>query len=117
MTTPDKDGWITHDGGPCPVAPEMLVQLRQHMGGGVFSRSIIDTADVMDWSEPCAYRIFVPAHTVTPGPSPFVRETAARIMAAMSPPVGTTDNDLAYYATHSVRAAQALEDALKGAGE
>lgn len=27
--TPDKDGWIKHDGGPCPVAMETWVQIRE----------------------------------------------------------------------------------------
>jgi hypothetical protein len=52
------------------------------------------------------------ANTVTTGPSPFVRETAARIMAA-----GTwnSDHSLEEDAAFSVKAAKALEAALKAA--
>lgn len=117
MTTPDADGWITHDGGPCPVDPETLVQIRESN----FLQLTAYAARDFDWGPVIAYRIFVPAHT-TPGPSPFVRETAARIMAA-----AVVDNDFMEAmwgcdqehtvnatAQFAVRAAQALEAALKG---
>ena len=39
--TPDKDGWIKHDGGPCPVAPGRLVMVND----GDMDVSITDFAE------------------------------------------------------------------------
>ena len=106
MTTPYADGWITHDGGPRPVDPETWVQIRE----GEWEPQSVRHADDYAWGTVTAYRVFTPAHT-TPGPSPFVRETAARIMAVE---VAKDDYEDAIAARRAVRAALALEAALKG---
>lgn len=107
------NGWIKHEGGTRPVAPDTWVQ-RRSLSGVV---SAIMQADDFRWDFPCEYRVFAPV--VDPSGSPdFVRETAARIMAAM----GSRDGYLDYTdAAHTkigvkaaVRAAQALEAALNG---
>lgn len=108
--TPDKDGWINHDGGPCPVCVERWVQCREHNG----RETKVGRPDDFDWLFVAAYRVFAP---VTPGPSPFVAETAARIMAAIAVHGGSypTDEKLAEAANRGIRAALALEAALKDA--
>lgn len=108
--TADKDGWIKHDGGPCPVAPGRLAMINddETVALPVFS---------INWAVVKKYRAFARVNPPAPGPSDFVRDTAALIMAAGNPPVGTTDNDLSYYAAHSVLAALALEKALKEVSE
>lgn len=73
--TPDKDGWIKHDGGNNPVTPECWVQLQNETQAPM-------RADDATWSVISRYRIYA---VVTPGPSPFVAETAARIMAQKLP--------------------------------
>ena len=107
--TPDKDDWIKHDGGPCPVDPEARVQVKTSYGKAL---KTIYAAREWDWSSVTAYRVFAP---VTPGPSPFVRETAARIMAAIAVHGGSypTDEKLAEAANRGIRAALALDAALK----
>jgi hypothetical protein len=112
--TTDADGWIEHDGGPCPVDPETWVQVKDFHGRPV---SYFCKADEWRWDTATAYRIFAPVTPNPPGPSPFVRETAARIMAALNLGPVTTHIDLAYYAAFAVHAAKALEAALKEAGE
>lgn len=111
MTTPDKDGWITHDGGNCPVSPDSWVQIVGRTGDKSPSAK---RADYWYWDCVAAYRVFAP---VTPRPSPFVRETAARIMAAIAVHGGSypTDEKLAEAANRGIRAALALEAALKEA--
>jgi hypothetical protein len=38
MTNPPiPEGWIRHDGGPCPVAPETVVDVMIYCGKGVIS--------------------------------------------------------------------------------
>jgi len=75
--TPDKDGWIKHNGDDkCPVDPETWVEASRHGTPMEWA----EAAEHRDWSRVTAYRVFAP---VTPGPSSFVRETAARIMAAL----------------------------------
>ena len=70
--------------------------------------------DDFDWLFVAAYRVFAP---VAPGPSPFVRDTAARIMAAIAVHGGSypTDEKLAEAANRGIRAALALEAAMKDA--
>jgi hypothetical protein len=110
MTTPDKDGWITHDGGPCPVAPDALTE-RAYGRASCFGPSSDGT-----WEDVKRYRCFAPAHTAT-GPSPFVRETAARIMAGFNIGAGVPPEAVAKYAHDAVYAALALLAALEEAGE
>ena len=99
------DGWIKHDGGNNPVTPECWVQLQNETQAPM-------RADDATWSVISRYRVFAP---VTPGPSPFVRETAARIMAAIAVHGGSypTDEKLAEAANRGIRAALALDAALK----
>jgi hypothetical protein len=114
MTTPNKDGWITHDGGPCP-APGTFTERDYGYDAPFYEGIHFGTADGADWAHVKRYRIFVPAHTATPGPSPFVRKTAARIMAALMtwrPEAGHPA-----LAQDAVAAAMALEAALEEAGE
>ena len=76
--------------------------------------------DDFDWLFVAAYRVFAP---VAPGPSPFVRDTAARIMATtVSSDAflavlddGDTQATIEATAAFSVRAALALEAVLKDA--
>lgn len=113
-STPDADGWITHDGGPCPLDPAAFIE-REYALSTTFGR-----AQDAVWREVKRYRIFAP---FTPGPLPFVRETAARIMAAavvdddFLEAMGGCDQEHTVNATarFAVRAAQALEAALKDA--
>ena len=115
--TPDKDGWIKHDGGPCPVDPETWVQIKESIrDGAVIAESYVDEARCFSWGTVAAYRVFAP---VTPGPSPFVAETAARIMAAIAVHGGSypTDEKLAEAANRGIRAALALEAELGRIGK
>jgi hypothetical protein len=106
MTTPDADGWITHGGGPCPVAPETWVQVVSKAGA-----EGMQMAGEWLWHNVVTYRIFAPVTPTPPGPSEFVRQTAARIMAAMVTRQGAiTEEEIA----GCVLAAEAMERALKG---
>lgn len=104
--TPDKDGWIKHDGGPCPVCVERWVQCREHNG----RETKVGRPDDFDWLFVAAYRVFAP---VTPGPSPFVRETAARIMAGFAAHPNYMADPHADWAAEAVNAALTLEAAMK----
>lgn len=103
MTAPDADGWITHDGGNCPVSPDSWVQLQSETQAPM-------RANFATWSVISRYRVFAP---VTPGPSPFVAETAARIMAGFAAHPNYMADPHADWAVEAVRAAQALDAALK----
>lgn len=104
--TPDKDGWINHDGGPCPVAPGRLVMVNGGIDCAIPVESVV-------WKDVTKYRTFARVNPPDPGPSPFVRDAAARIMAQLMSDGSTrlSDNDMARCA---VAAALALEAALKG---
>jgi hypothetical protein len=106
MTAPDADGWIKHNGGLCPVPQYQYVEVEE--ANGEFSLGL---AVARYWPRVKRYRI-VDDDARLPAQSPFVRETAARIMAA-----GTwnSDRSLEEDAAFSVKAAKALEAALKGA--
>ena len=108
--TPDKDGWIKHDGGPCPVDPETWVHIMESdfVGGAAYM------ARDYDWGPVVAYRIFAP---VTPGPSPFVRDTAARIMVGFAAHPDYMADPHADWAAFAVRAALALEAELGRIGK
>jgi hypothetical protein len=74
MTTPDKNGWITHDGGPNPV-PGAIVDMR-FGDGAVFCGQQSDRwnwsnvpSDVDD-SKIAAYRLPQSAQTPPPVPAP-----------------------------------------------
>jgi hypothetical protein len=106
MTTPNKDGWIDHDGG-CLVRRALTEFLGEQCA--VFDPACM-TCRAWEWLD-----ALVPATPATAGPSPFVRETAARIMAALMtwrPEAGHPA-----LAQDAVAAALALEAALKEAGE
>jgi hypothetical protein len=110
MTTPDKDGWIKHDGGRSPLAPYTIAECEYD------SHTTMGYAFEARWDHVVQYRALVPDHTVTPGPSPFVAETAARIMAGMAAS-GDDWSTIEVMAAMAVKHAQALEAALKEAGE
>lgn len=103
MTT-NADGWIKHDGGPCPVAPGRLAMVN----GDV---TVALPVSAINWAAVTKYRTFARVNPPDPGPSPFVADTAARIMAGLMGDGRTrlSDNDMARCAV----AAQALEAALK----
>jgi hypothetical protein len=94
--TTDADGWYLHDVDPRPVDPDIITE----HGCGDYH----------------AYRC---------GPSPFVAETAARLMAAEwgastldpAPTSMSFDDYWRFRAEHIVKVAKALEAALKEAGE
>lgn len=104
----DKDGWITHDGGPCPVAPGRLVMVNDDI-------TVALPVSAINWAAVTKYRTFARVNPPDPGPSPFVRDAAARIMAAIAVHGGSypTDEKLAEAANRGIRAAKALEAALK----
>ena len=102
------NGWIKHDDGPRPVAPDTWVQ-RRSLSGVV---SAIMQADDFRWDFPCEYRAFTTV--VDPSGSPdFVRETAARIMAANC----GVAKDYTAAASEAIRAALALEVELGRIGK
>ena len=117
--TPDKDSWIKHDGGNNPVSPDSWVQIVGRTGDKSPSAK---RADYWYWDCVAAYRVFAP---VTPGPSPFVRETAAQIMASAvtsdsfldTLDEGDTKATLDATAAFAVRAALALEAELGRIGK
>lgn len=98
------DGWIKHDGGNNPVTPECWVQLQNETQAPM-------RADDATWSVISRYRIYA---VVTPGPSPFVAETAARIMAGFAAHPDYMADPHADWAAEAANAALALEAALKG---
>lgn len=111
------DGWIKHDGGPCPVAPGRLVMVNGGTDCAIPVESVV-------WKDVTRYRTYARVNPPDPGPSDFVRETAARIMAAewgasVSDP-RPIDMDFDDYwrfrADHIVKICIALEAALKKAG-
>ena len=116
--TPDKDGWIKHDGGPCPVAPGRLVMVN---GGTDIA---IHCEDVV-WSGVTRYRTFARVNPPERRHSPFVRETAAQIMASAvtsdsfldTLDEGDTKATLDATAAFAVRAALALEAELGRIGK
>lgn len=113
--TPDKDGWIKHDGGPCPVDPETWVQIKESIrDGAVIAESYVDEARCFSWGTVAAYRVFAP---VAPGPSPFVRDTAARIMVGFAAHPDYMADPHADWAAFAVRAALALEAELGRIGK
>jgi len=67
--TPDADGWVKHDGGPCPVPPETMVEVQSTIG----LTPPAMRADYWQWSAMKRYRIIAPAHA--PGP---VRERTVK---------------------------------------
>lgn len=73
----------------------------------------------INWAAVKKYRTFARVNPPDPGPSPFVADTAARIMAAHLASTDTYPSEagLQVAAGESVRAAKALEAALKEAGE
>lgn len=107
------DGWIKYDGGNCPVPPDTWVQITSTRG---VAHDDVLPADKWEWQYIAAYRVFAPVAPDQPatGPSDFVRETAARIMAADYWTVIRTDDEMAKTA---VAAALALEKALQEAGK
>lgn len=112
------DGWINHDGGPCPVAPGRLAMVN----GDV---TVALPVSAINWAAVKKYRTFARVNPPDSGPSPFVRDTAARIMAGIVTSdaflavldEGDTQATIEASAAFAVRAAKALEAALKEAGE
>jgi hypothetical protein len=112
MTTPDKDGWIDHDGGPCPVPPETWVQIKNKDG------MLLDPAyqaDFWAWDDVSAYRIFAPvyAHPPADADEAFIRDTAARVLAAMTAHRGFAHYNADDDASLAIVAAEALAAKLK----
>ena len=71
---PDKDGWIKHDGGPCPVPPDTLVDIKFRAGHGV---GCVRPA-LWNWGEATQYRI---AQSASPAiPSPVITRTVREIV-------------------------------------
>ncbi len=52
-----KDGWIEHDGGPCPVDPDTLVTLFFAVAPAFV---MTYPADCFEWDAPLAYRPATP---------------------------------------------------------
>lgn len=102
------DGWITHDGGPCPVAPGRLAMVN----GDV---TVALPVSAINWAAVKKYRTFARVNPPDPGPSPFVRDTAARIMAGFASHPDYMADPHADWAAEAANAALALEAALKGA--
>lgn len=104
-----SDEWIKHDGGPCPVPPEALVErdYGEERGYGPASGAT--------WRKVLRYRFLAPVSATPPADADeaFIRDTAARIMAAL---MGRTDlshlvpDDFAWCA---IAAAEALAAKLK----
>lgn len=103
MTNITKDGWITHDGGACPIAPGRLAMVNGDITVALPGSSI-------NWEAVKKYRTFSRVNPPEPGPSSFVAAVAGQIMAA-----GTWGSSASVEddATFAVRAATALERALK----
>ncbi len=99
------DGWIEHDGGPCPVAPGRLAMINGDITVALPVSSI-------NWAAVKRYRTFARVNPPDPGPSACVRDTAARIMAAYM--MQDHDCTLPELASDAVNAALALEAALEG---
>lgn len=109
--TPDKDGWINHDGGPCPVGWETWVQPNHD------AQRIMRALEIA-WGAVARYRIFAPVEPkldTPPGPSPFVAETAAKIVAAMAARDYRVTNMPHEWVGQAVHTAIMLEKALRDA--
>jgi len=76
MSKADKDGWIRHRGGKCPVEEGVMVDVR-HRDGEVFSGfEAVLSAPAGSWNHAnhpgdiMAYRLHKPAERVTPAMPP-----------------------------------------------
>lgn len=115
--TKSNDGWIEHD-GVVKVYPHHCIKPDVRDGDMVevsngFTPPVVMVAGNVDWRSIRYWRRAVP---VAPGPSDFVRETAARIMAALITNARYNGNDSSL-PTVAVDLALALEKALQETGQ
>lgn len=72
MANPVEDGWITHDGGECPVASDVNVEIRLvHRDGDLWERDGYEVAGWFDglgwWDDPSRFNRIVAYRIVEQG--------------------------------------------------
>lgn len=96
-----SDGWIKHDGGPCPVAPETKVEIRTREST---SADEIGQADWFVWwhnggpADIIAYRLAEPADAPSPveagaGPRETFRQVAREIERGLTMPAAQPNDE------------------------
>lgn len=124
MSKADKDGWIRHRGGKCPVDAGVMVDVR-HRDGEVFSgfEAVLD-APAGSWNHAnhpgdiMAYKLHKPAERVTPAmPPEGYGEVVTETLSAVDGPFQWRDRITEIDSTASALAIERAELAQKLASE
>lgn len=122
MNKPDKDGWIEHVPGDCPVAPDTMLEL-QFIDGPTW----VDRASNVYWSATerdaiTRYRVLIPATPVAPTAPKAADALTARDQFAMAALTGVVSasksfGDYAGIARDAYELADAMLKVRKGGAE